>query len=622
MSHLTMGSHPEFDALSALADLDARRGVRSRAARHVERCESCRAVVEEIRALGDAARALDIEPAPADLWERIRLAADGDSARTAASALADRAVTIVPVRERTVALDVPASSSRAWTVRRVLGGAAIVVVLAAMVLWPSRASLDASGPSRLTFTPSRPVPGGVMTVRYRPARWFSGAPRLVLAGRYVKPARGAQVRYVGARDGLDSLASLRRTADGSYEARVHLPDDFLGVRMAVFDSAGTAHDEDGSDLWVAIGGTRDHAPSLASFVASYTPASRRAQSRQSVSVADSIQRYFPGHPAGWSLYDRFGTSKGLFDFYRYFWSAERKYASLDATLSPMRGLDAEQLWAMVSLAAKIDEPAEQAKWALRLVREHPEDPRAFGALAGVVHAIELRDPPHVADSIAPWLPVLDSLYERSHAVIPEGSYDMEIFRRQGDSAFKAGWSRRVTRERPYFTTAGLPKIPDATVEAAVRRQLAAGCARPPGKFPMPDVAAWKQWCGFDHMLLWTYLAEAHLERGHPAVAEALADSALVVIARSCGADRIALTTRAKARLARGDTSGAAHDYAEAYGRWTVQKEARERAAAVLGSRFDASRFDAVGDSSRRTFFACISARKQADSARKAMYAAP
>ena len=619
MSEIAMGPHPEFDALSAYADLDDARAARSRTGRHVVRCATCSAEVSEIRALGAAVRALDVEPTSAELWERIKLAASDGEASTD-TMLGERAVAIEPQREDRARTNSVQSASTRRLAPKVIAGAGLVLALAAVALWPGRSSLDATATSRLTFTPGRPVPGGMMTVRYRPARWFAGAPKLVLAGRFVTPAAEPREQFVGSRDGLDSLATLYPTANGNYEARVRLPDEFLGVRLAVFDSTGALSDRDGHALWIAIGGTRDHAPSLTALIASFTSMDGRQLSHQSVSVADSIQRYFPGHPAGWALYERYGTTKGIFDFFRYFATAERKYSSLDESLWPKRALDAEQMWAMASLAQKISEPAEEAKWAQRLAREHPEDPRAFRALASSVRAMELRDPPHVADSIRPWLPILDSLYLRSHPVLDPTTFDMEMLTRRGDSTERAGWSMRMHRVRPYFTRGGLPGTPDATTEAEVRRRLAAGCARPSGKFPLPDLSAWTQWCTFDHQLLWQYLAESHLTRGESRVAQAFADSA-IALGGQCS-DRTALQIRGDARLSLADSAGAARDYAYEYGRWTVLKETRARAASRLGTRFDSATFDAIADSSRREALGCLRRRKEADSVREARYSAP
>ena len=294
---------------------------------------------------------------------------------------------------------------------------------------------------------------------------------------------------------------------------------------------------------------------------------------------------------------------------------------LDAALSPKRDLDAEQLWAMTSLASKISEPGEEAKWAQRLAREHPEDPRAFRAIAAMVHEIELRDPPRVADSIARWMPVLDSLYLRSRPTLDANAPDMELFRRQNNSAWKAGWSARFTGGRPYYTRGEFPAVPDASAEAKVRGILAGGCAKPDGKFPLPDLSAWTQWCTMDHQLLWQYLADAHLSRGEPMIARAFADSAIALAASQCS-DRMALRTRGDAKLALADTLGAARDYAFEYGRWTQQKDNRRRAAARLATRFDSATFDAVADSAWRETLGCLRRRKLADSTREARYRTP
>jgi len=384
----------------------------------------------------------------------------------------------------------------------------------------------------------------------------------------------------------------------------------------VFDSAGVASDRVGDESWVAIGGRRDHSPSLEAFIAGYSSAHRRERSRQRVSVADSIQRYFPGHPAGWALYEHYGEIKGVLDLFRFFETAEKKYASLDTALWSRPSLDAEQSWAMASLAQKISEPAEEAKWARRLAREHPDDPRAFRALAGMVHAIELRDPPHVVDSVRPWLPVLDSLYLRSRPTLDPYSNEMLLFQRQGDSVQKAGWRRRFAQPRSFFTRASLPAKADAKTESDVRRILAAGCAKPSGRFPLPDVSAWYRWCAFDHSLLWNYLAEAHLSRGDATGAETLADSGIAAVAGRC-ADRLSLRIRGDAKLARGDTTGAARDYAREFGRWSVDREIRTRAIARLGARFDSSAFESAADSARRESVGCLRRQKLDDSTRTA-----
>ena len=74
MSGLTTGFHPSFDALSAHADRNDVEAARTRVARHVARCDQCRAEVRDIRALGEAARAMSVPAAPGWLKARIESA--------------------------------------------------------------------------------------------------------------------------------------------------------------------------------------------------------------------------------------------------------------------------------------------------------------------------------------------------------------------------------------------------------------------------------------------------------------------------------------------------------------------------------------------------------------------
>src|SRR5258707_109060 len=71
MSIMTTGFHPSFDALSAYADQSDLDAARTRAGRHIVRCERCSATVAEIRAMGDAARGVELPGAPEGLWARI-----------------------------------------------------------------------------------------------------------------------------------------------------------------------------------------------------------------------------------------------------------------------------------------------------------------------------------------------------------------------------------------------------------------------------------------------------------------------------------------------------------------------------------------------------------------------
>ena len=68
---------------SAHADRSDTEAARTKVSRHVAGCETCRATVEEIRALGVAARQSAAPGAPAGMWDRIQRQLDRETARAA-----------------------------------------------------------------------------------------------------------------------------------------------------------------------------------------------------------------------------------------------------------------------------------------------------------------------------------------------------------------------------------------------------------------------------------------------------------------------------------------------------------------------------------------------------------
>jgi len=71
MTMLSMSTHPSDETLSRLADQSELERMRSRAGRHLARCERCRGEIAAIAALGDAARALPEPALPASLRARV-----------------------------------------------------------------------------------------------------------------------------------------------------------------------------------------------------------------------------------------------------------------------------------------------------------------------------------------------------------------------------------------------------------------------------------------------------------------------------------------------------------------------------------------------------------------------
>jgi hypothetical protein len=628
MSIFTFGTHPTFETLSAHADLDDVKAAGTRIGKHVARCSECRDVVAEIRALGATARAMPIEDASPAMWTRIEAAS---AATSIVATNVARAVVDVARTESRDATSLQSAKSTLPSLRPrvlvVLGSVALAAAaaLVAIVVVPNRASLNATGTSRLTFSPGRPMPGGLLRVRYRPAPWLAGAPRLVLAGRYAEPVARTDASRLGRDLGVfaDSLATLLPTADGSYEGIVRLPADFLAVRLFVADSIGEQRDADGPASWSAIGGTAGGAPSLDALLAAhdrYSPVfdfNSRTPRAQQVSVADSIQRYFPGHPAGWAFYEKYGMRSGILDLFRYFQTAERKYASLDAKLWPATGLDAERLHDMAVLARRIDEPAETRKWVERLVREHPEDPRALSDLAESLHDIELKPVPQLADSMRRWIPVLDTLWQRHPARQPP-MRAVYLVRAYGDSATQARWPEHAGMPLGFIYRAASGRALDTSATSvSTARGIASGsCERPAGKIALElPMSIWRYVCSMRKSTTWAYLSMVALAQSRPADALAFADSGLQFRGSICNANA-ATRARAHALLASGDTAAATREFAVVFGQLARPAESPDSLLNVLGRHLQRASFDSIASATNRSVLACEQARIAANLARQ------
>lgn len=626
-------THPGFDALSAHVD-DDREGVAgSRVGRHLAHCERCSGLVEEIRGLGSALRATEGATAPPGLWSRI------DASANRAATIA--AMPTLRVRDQ-LAPEPRASATRlaphGKQARRIVVGAGLVAAaaIAALVAWPHRASLEAAGTSRLTFSPARPVPGGRLTVRYQPAEWMSPTATLILVGRQATRARAYPSVFGGeVFAGLgDSLAMLTRAADGAYVTTITLPATFLALGVTVLDLEQDEYDADGVRPWIIIGGTASREPSFSSFVAArdidpgWFVAASRFRPRQSVDVADSLKRYFPSHPAGWAYASASRSSTGGFDMFRFFQSGERKYASMYERLWGATNLDADRLHHMALFANAIDEPGEALRWSARLVKEHPEDPRALADLAGALHDMELREPPALRDSIRSWLPSLDRAY-RAAPVANRGFEDaLRLATTYGDSSTRALWGDRPAdngMDRNIYMMARRVKTAPSRTAAddvrmkALRARAARRCELPAGRRPMAETMdGWRARCERYRGMAFGALSSAALRDGDARMGHADADSAVAAMRRAgfC-APSLAFINRARARLILGDTAGAATDFtlaAAGYpsGMTTVPDTAR----VALGPRFDRERFVAGAEVARRAADACIVAQRVREKARE------
>lgn len=626
MNRLLSALHPTFDALSAHADRSDVDGARSRIGGHVARCATCREVVAEIRALGDVARATPVHGAPSDLWSRIESEAkrasrpDAAIASIRARGARGHVDEIAPAGGRTP----PDTGRRGRFALIGVGSLVAAAALLAVVAWPRQAGLQAAGTSRLSVTPGRPIPGGTVRVRYLPAPWMADAAQLVLVGRFAQSAGRNPMRFGGrAFDALgDSLGVLARAADGAFVATIRLPADFLAVSLTVLDASRDEHDMDGARPWVIIGGTSTRAPSFASLVAAHEIAPGwfggdiRYRPRQMVDVADSLKRYFPSHPAGWAFSRSYGVAQGRFDLFRFFQSAERKYASMFEALWPTQHLDAERLHDMVEFANNIEEPDEALRWAARLVEEHPEDPRALIDLAEALRAIELREPPSLADSLRRWMPSLDRAY-RAGPVPNQGfSAALRLAASYGDSATRTLWIAREAEHggegniymmARWLATPQRERASRDNVARELRTRLGQGCALPPGRLPLTEtVRGWRTRCEQYRGMTYGALSTQTLLDGDARRGFVEADSALAAMRRGefC-APSLGYINRARATLALGDTARAETDFVHASAAYpTGVTTLMDTARAYLGGRFDEARYVARVDTAHRAAMEC------------------
>ena len=626
-------SHPGFDTLSAHVDDHRADAARSRVGRHLAHCDTCRGVVAEIRGLGEAVRATAGARAPAGLWNRI----DASTTRAASVAGMPTLHSDEPLAPEPLE-SAPRVAPRHSRPRRVVIGVGLVAAAAvlAVVAWPRRASLEAAGTSRLAFSPARPVPGGRLTVRYQPASWMSATPTLILVGRLATGA-GAYPSPFGSDvfAGLgDSLGTLTRAPDGAYVATITLPRTFLALGLTVLDLEQDEYDADGMRPWIVIGGTALRQPSYAAFVAarhiapSWFGGESRFRSRQSVDVADSLKRYFPGHPAGWAYAPASSSSNAGFDMFRFFKSGERKYASLYERLWPVKDLDAERLHHMAAFANAIQEPGEALRWSARLVEEHPEDPRALADLVDALHDMELREPPALRDSIRSWFPLLDRAY-RAAPVSNHGFHDaLRLAETYGDSSTRSLWSGRrdgnESERNIYMMALSVRTAPSQTAAndhatKALRQRASRQCELPAGRLPLAETqSGWRARCEQYRGIAYGALSSVSIRDGDAPRGHTDADSAVAAMRRGefC-APSLAYLNRARAKLVQGDTTGATADYVlAAAGYPSGVTIVADTARVALGLRFDQEGFDARADDARRTAVACSVAQRARAKARE------
>jgi hypothetical protein len=583
MTMLTMSMHPSDETLSRLADQSEVERMRLRAGRHVARCARCAAEIAAIVALGDTAREMPDVPLPTVLLERI------EASRRAGPPPADVNDPAGGAPERTSGNQ---RMRARWLThpRRVALAAAAAIVVAALVapIWHRHAQAAASH-GEATMFPRYPRPGATVGIRFVPASHWSGRDTLWALGIVdlrVSPTARSRVGY------LDVAAPLVRDRDGAYQGRVVLPDDALSGAITIWTAPilGPGVQRVAKLMILTAGATPDR-PSLdAMESAVYNERSFMARS----SLADVFARWAPNHPMRWLVADA-AQRTGVFDWLRYFDSAERRFARLSSQLAQKKSLRAAEIAGMAGLAYQIEEPDTAAVWTDRLVREHPDDPAALDLRVQEIHQLELRRASK--DSIRRLIPSLDTLFERNGGRIFNIYTLRTVVANNADSITAYRWLLREARAGSYFSTVVTrgreqfadPELRDS-VEAFARDVLA-------NRFLLEHGAPEGWFVSLSRPRAYASLASIALARGNYQRALGLTDSA-----RVNGCIWPAQDTRALAFIASGDTADAVPLLA-GYGVGGIFLTP-DSAARILGSYFTPERWKQAVDSAAAVMRQC------------------
>lgn len=217
-----------------LRQLDPDERPDSRTRTHLAACSHCRSELQQLRALNAAARATP-GPEPSNaLLARIR-------ARVAAGD------TVLLPTANTEPLP-PAGTFRAnrWLGRvAALLIAASVLLAASWLLRPGDTVMASDLTGDLRFAPAAPHAGDSVTVTFRAAAPLAQEPALVLRGRF-RTIWDAAYNY-GTHQ--QSVAVLKRGADGIFRGGFRLPRGVVYATFAVEDTGATRVDDHARRLW-------------------------------------------------------------------------------------------------------------------------------------------------------------------------------------------------------------------------------------------------------------------------------------------------------------------------------------------------------------------------------------
>jgi hypothetical protein len=560
MSMLLSGFHPSFDALSAHADLSDIDSSRTRVGRHVARCARCADLVEDIRGLGDSARASVMPGAPAGLWPRIEVALNEPSSFAGAThGLADAA------EARSISGPLPIAHGGTSSYRSVarigvgLSIAAGTALAAVLLATGPRRDLRASPPSRLTLEQEYVVPGSDVRMRYRPSPALADLQAVTVWAAYTRES-DSLTRYPG--DALTRAGTLRRSSSQEFVGSVTLPAGVLFASYLVGDSLGNILDRerDRSRYSASVlAGTSSGSPTFEAMVAFLGAASSGTSRDARRRVAAQLERSYPDRPETWLLTYSVRSPGPLGDIVKIFESHERKYLSWHEKLKGRQGLSLQTEVMMANMAQEVDTAALAQFWTERVIRDHPRSP--FAAERWIWR---FRYVPR--DSASLVLSAFEPIWKSAVGLPPRSrTAALALAERSGDPVLVRRWRVRAAEASALWTIDAWLLDPPLRVELAsiIREQLARELRDTVGTPTLWGTARLStEMHFFRRQLLETRLAAIQLLDGDALGARHVLDS-LVTVAEARGECINPATSRWHAEAARrlGDLKSAQDDYA-------------------------------------------------------------
>ena len=439
--------HPRGSTLEKYADGELAAGDAGEVAAHLVACERCRAAVEVVRALGEAARSTPTPEFGAGAWTRV---AD----RRAAG---DRV--ILPVENAHVA----AKSTR-WLRN---AAAAAIVAAASLVALPFVRGVSASQAGRLAIRPAHPLPGSTVTVKYTASAALAGDATINLRGRWIPELHSEWHYYTDPRRPTGIvLVTLERSPDGgSYGSTIQLPDSAVYALFSLESGSGEQLDTDDGRLFDLVIGNANGRPGFHGLVARARRASSPNHAR-ALAAADSLVAIYPDSAQSWAM--RWGVegASRIQNLLRVFSGREKRYATLDKALSARANVSAPEMYAMAELADRIEDSTGREAWIGRLFAEHPTDPAAAYVLA----ERSFRATPAEARGELVKMEAAWSASKGTDPTIAEAGLDLAV--RAADSAAITQWAlRSFALENPAYLWRARELAHDPAIRPMIQRTL-------------------------------------------------------------------------------------------------------------------------------------------------------